>query len=248
MTPLVFVLSLFVGLALGMLGGGGSILTLPILKYAAGVPDKEAIAASLIVVGLTSAAAVVSHARQGNVDVRIGGIFAAAGAAGAYAGGLLAAWVPGTWLIRGFLLMMAGTGVAMLRGRKDVEASAMSALPVGKIAAEGLVVGVVTGLVGAGGGFLVVPALTLLGGLDMRRAVGTSLLVIALKSFTGYLGHAAHESVDMTLALMISGGAILGSFAGGWLAPKVPAQTLRKAFGVFVLAMAAWMGWQELVA
>ncbi len=248
MTPLVFLLSLFVGLALGMLGGGGSILTLPILKYAAGVPDKEAIAASLIVVGLTSAAAVVSHARQGNVDVRIGGIFAAAGAVGAYVGGLLAAWVPGTWLVRGFLLMMLGTGIAMLRGRRDATPTPPASLPVVKIGLEGLVVGVVTGLVGAGGGFLVVPALALLGGLDMRKAVGTSLLVITIKSFTGYLGHASHEAVDVSLALMVSGGAIIGSFVGGWVAPRVPAERLRQAFGTFVLGMAAWMGWQELFA
>ncbi|MFM2161678.1 MAG: hypothetical protein RLZZ383_1190 [Pseudomonadota bacterium] len=248
MSPLVFALSLLVGLALGMLGGGGSILTLPILKYAAGVPDKEAIAASLVVVGLTSAAAVVSHARQGNVDVRIGGIFAAAGALGAYVGGVLAAFVPGTWLVRGFLLMMAGTGVAMLRGRGEAVAAPTASLPVVKIAVEGLVVGIVTGLVGAGGGFLVVPALTLLGGLDMRKAVGTSLLVIAIKSFTGYLGHASHEAVDMRLALMVAGGAIVGSFLGGWLAPRVPAERLRQAFGVFVLGMAVWMGWQEWVA
>lgn len=241
MSLLGLALSVAVGVSLGLLGGGGSILTLPILMYVFGMGEKEAIATSLIVVAVTSAAAVVSHARKGNVEWRTGSIFAAAGAVGAFAGGWLADYVPGTWLIDGFLLMMVATSVAMIRGRKDV-APRTGPLPVPKILLEGLVVGVVTGLVGAGGGFLVVPALALLGGLPMPKAVGTSLLVIAIKSVFGYLGHATHVAIDPLVALEVSLMAVVGSFLGGAVAPKVPAGSLRQAFGVFVMLMAVYLG------
>lgn len=244
---LALALSLLVGVTLGLLGGGGSILTLPILVYVLDMDEKAAIAMSLIIVGLTSAFALISHARRGNVQWRVGLIFAAAGAAGAFLGGLVAAWIPGEWLVRGFLVMMVATGIAMIRGRRaSVTEAPKKALPAFKVVAEGLVVGLVTGLVGAGGGFLVVPALALLGGLPMPMAVGTSLLVIAIKSASGFLGHATHVEVDYAVAAALSASAILGSVAGGFFAAKVPASALRRAFGTFVLVMAAFMGWQQL--
>ncbi|MCA9491070.1 MAG: sulfite exporter TauE/SafE family protein [Myxococcales bacterium] len=240
------VLAVAVGISLGLLGGGGSILTLPILMYAFGMGEKEAIATSLIVVGITSAAAVISHARQGNVEWRTGLIFAAAGSAGAFGGGWFADFIPGSWLVNGFLLMMVATAIAMIRGRKEVKAHE-GPLPVPKILAEGLVVGIVTGLVGAGGGFLVVPALALLGGLPMPKAVGTSLVVIAIKSFFGYLGHATHVAIDPMIAMEVSLMAVVGSFVGGVVAPRVPASNLRQAFGVFVMLMAMYMGSKQLM-
>ncbi len=246
MTPLAVALSLslLVGVTLGLLGGGGSILTLPILTFVLGVEDKAAIATSLMVVSLTSAAALISHARAGNVDWRVGLTFAAAGSAGALGGGLLAQHVPGSWLIWGFLLMMVATGIAMLRGRQ--ECAAARAPSTGKIVLDGAVVGLVTGLVGAGGGFLVVPALTLLGGLPMSRAVGTSLLVIAIKSVFGFAGHLSHVTIDWGLAASVSAAAVAGSFVGGAFVSKVPASSLRQAFGVFVLIMAVFLGWKQL--
>ncbi len=239
------VLSVLVGVSLGLLGGGGSILTLPILIYGMDMDKKAAIATSLLVVGLTSAAAVISHARAGNVAWRTGLLFAAAGSVGAFLGGFAADWFPASWLIRAFLVMMVATGIAMLRGRKDTTSEPVTDLPVAKILVDGLVVGIVTGLVGAGGGFLVVPALALLGGLEMRRAVGTSLLVIAIKSLFGFAGHATHVTVDYSLAGMVATAAVVGSFGGGMLASKVPQTALRKGFGVFVLLMAVYMGWKE---
>lgn len=152
MTALAIGLAVFVGIALGLLGGGGSILTVPLLAYVAGMDAKQAIATSLLVVGVTSAIGAVSHARAGRVQWRTGLIFGAAGMAGAYAGGLLARFIPGTVLLIGFALMMIATAVAMLRGRKNVQqAHDSQRLPVPKILAEGLAVGLVTGLVGAGG-------------------------------------------------------------------------------------------------
>lgn len=237
-------LSVLVGVALGMLGGGGSILTLPILLYVLGMEEKVAIATSLLVVGITSIAAVISHARAGNVDWRTAAAFAAAGATGAFLGGLGSELVPGAWLVRGFLLMMVGTGVAMLRGRRDVEATTAFSLP--KALVTGVTIGAVTGLVGAGGGFVIVPALVLVGGLPMKRAVGTSLVVIAVQTLSGFVGHAMHVPVDYGTAGAVTVAAVLGSVGGGALAAKVPAPALRKGFGIFVLAMAAYMAMRQL--
>lgn len=247
MMPLAMLLSVLIGVTLGLLGGGGSILTTPILIYALGVETKPAIATSLIVVGLTSIAGVVQHARAGNVVWKTGLVFGAAGMVGAFGGGYVAAWIPETVLLLLFAGMMLATAAAMLRGRKEPDrADAPQEQALWKIVAEGAVVGVVTGLVGAGGGFLVVPALALLGGLPMQKAVGTSLLVIAMKSFAGYAGHAAHVEVDLNLALMMSGAAVLGSFGGAALAEKVPPDLLRRGFAGFVLVMACFVLYQQL--
>jgi uncharacterized membrane protein YfcA len=245
MYALALALSLLIGLALGLLGGGGSILTLPILVYALGVPDRQAIAASLVIVGTTSLAALLQHARAGNVAWRTGLVFGAAGMAGAFGGGLLAQFVPERVLLLMFSAMMLATALAMFRGRRSPRAQ-VGSHSTARIVLDGLVVGVVTGLVGAGGGFLVVPALVLLGGLPMQKAVGTSLLVIAMKSFAGYLGHATHESIDWLLTATIAGTAVIGSLLGGLLAPHVPADTLRKAFAGFVLVMAFFQIYQQL--
>lgn len=246
MLVLALVLSTLIGVALGLLGGGGSILTTPILIYALGVETKAAIATSLLVVGITSIAAVIQHARAGNVEWRTGLIFGGAGMAGAYIGGFVAGWIPATVLMVLFGLMMLATAVAMFRGRKDPGPSTGQSQALWKIIAEGLVVGVVTGLVGAGGGFLVVPALALLGGLPMKKAVGTSLLVIALKSFAGFAGHAAHVTIDFELAALVSGAAVVGSFAGSRLANLVPPDALRRGFAGFVLVMAGFVLYQQI--
>ncbi|MGO2003797.1 sulfite exporter TauE/SafE family protein, partial [Arthrobacter rhombi] len=233
---LTLVLSVLIGLSLGLLGGGGSILTVPILTYVAGMNPKEAIAASLFVVGATSAVSAVSHARNGRVKWRTGLVFGAAGMAGAFGGGLLGGHIPGTVLMIAFALMMVATSLAMIRGRKNGGAQGYDGdLPLGKVILEGLVVGLVTGLVGAGGGFLVVPALALMGGLSMPVAVGTSLVVIALKSFAGLGGYLTTVSLDWALVSGVTAAAILGSLVGARLAGKIPENALRKGFGVFVL-------------
>ncbi|CAN3131637.1 sulfite exporter TauE/SafE family protein [Mycobacterium sp. smrl_JER01] len=247
MIALTIGLAVFVGVALGLLGGGGSILTVPLLAYVAGMDAKQAIATSLLVVGVTSAIGAVSHARAGRVQWRTGLIFGAAGMAGAYGGGLLARFIPGTVLLIGFAVMMIATAVAMLRGRKNVEVTEGGhRLPIPKIIAEGLVVGLVTGLVGAGGGFLVVPALALLGGLPMPVAVGTSLIVIAMKSFAGLGGYLSSVQIDWPLALAVTGAAVIGALAGARLTARVNPDSLRKTFGWFVLAMSSVILAQEI--
>jgi uncharacterized membrane protein YfcA len=240
MLPLTVGLALLVGVSLGLLGGGGSILTVPLLAYVAGMDAKQAIATSLLVVGTTSAVAAVSHARAGRVQWRTGLIFGAAGMAGAYGGGLLAQYIPGTVLLIGFAVMMIATAVAMLRGRKEIgPADPHHRIPVPKVILEGLVVGLVTGLVGAGGGFLVVPALALLGGLPMPVAVGTSLVVIAMKSFAGFAGYLSSVSIDWRLAGMVTAAAVVGALLGARLTALVNPDSLRQAFGWFVLLMSS---------
>jgi len=239
--------AVLVGIALAVLGGGGSILTVPILVYLAGQDPKQAIAMSLFVVGVTSAVGAVSHARAGRVRWRTGLVFGAAGMAGAYGGGRLAQFIPGMWLLVGFALMMIATAVAMIRGRReDVQAKPHGELPVGRVVAEGVAVGAITGLVGAGGGFLVVPALALLGGLPMAVAVGTSLVVIAMKSFAGLAGYLATVHIDWTLAALATAAAVAGSLAGGRLAGRIPETVLRKGFGWFVLAMGGFVLAQQV--
>jgi len=246
---IVGVLMALVGVSLGLLGGGGSILTVPILIYVADLEPKEAIATSLFVVGVTAAAGVVNHARGGRVRWRTGLLFGAAGMAGAFAGGLLGGKVPDTILLVGFAVMMIATAAAMLRGRRPVDpARAHIELPVLAVLLDGAVVGLVTGLVGAGGGFLVVPALALLGGLPMPVAVGTSLLIIAMKSGAGLAGYLTSVHIDWSLTLAITAVAVLGSVVGGRLAGRIPEAVLTKTFGWFVLVMGTFVVLQQAPA
>ena len=245
-------LSVVMGITLGLLGGGGSILTVPLLVYLVGLGPKEAIATSLFVVGATSAAALIPHARAGTVHWRDGMIFGGVAMVGAWGAGRVAEYIPGRVLLLAFVAMMAATALAMLLRRQPAAPDSAGApappaqLPWIKIAAEGLVVGAVTGLDGAGGGFLVVPALVLLGGLDMRAAVGTSLLVIALKSFAGFAGHGVHVDIDWVLTGGVSVAAILGAFGGARLSRAIRPEVLRRGFGVFVLVMAVVILVREL--
>lgn len=243
------VLAALVGVSLGLLGGGGSILTVPALTYALGMPPREAIAASLFIVGVTSAISMIGHARAGRVRWRTGALFGAAGMAGAFAGGILGGFIPGAVLMILFAVMMILTAIAMIRGRKgrDATTSEPEHKPaVARIALDGFGVGIATGLVGAGGGFLVVPALNLLGGLPMAIAVGTSLLVIAMKSFAGFGGYLISVHLDWPIVLAFTGTAIAGSFLGVALAGRIPERALRRGFGIFVLIMGAFVLIQEV--
>ncbi|BBX38290.1 putative permease [Mycolicibacterium mageritense DSM 44476 = CIP 104973] len=237
MLALTLALAVVVGVSLGLLGGGGSILTVPLLAYVAGLDAKQAIATSLIVVGVTSVVGAFSHARAGHVRWRTGLLFGATGMAGAYAGGVVGYFLPGSVLLTGFALMMIATAVGMLKGR--AAAAATPNVSVVKTLSVGLAVGVVTGTVGAGGGFVVVPALALLGGLPMPVAVGTSLIVIAMNSFAGLAGHLTTVPIDWTLATTVTAAAVTGSLIGARLTARVDPDALRRAFGWLVLAMAS---------
>ncbi|QYC40245.1 Sulfite exporter TauE/SafE [Nonomuraea coxensis DSM 45129] len=247
MIVLTLAAATLIGVTLGLFGGGGSILAVPVLVYLAGVPAKQAIAMSLLVVAVTSAVSAIGHARAGRIRWRTGLIFGAAGMAGAYAGGLIGPYLPEALLMAAFAAMMLATAIAMIRGRRTPPAApARHELPVLHVVAEGVAVGVVTGLVGAGGGFLVVPALVLLGGLPMGVAVGTSLLVIAMKSLAGLAGYLHSVPIDWSLALPVTAAAVVGGLAGGALAGRLDADRARVAFGWFVLVMGAFVLVQQV--
>jgi uncharacterized protein len=238
MLTLGLALSLLIGVALGLLGGGGSTLTLPILTYILGMGIKEAMASSLIVVAVTSAVGAVAHARAGRVRWRTGLVFGSAGMVGAALGGRISGYLPGRVLLGIFVALMIAMGVAMLRERRAVVAPPRPS-PVLHVLAQGVGVGLVTGTVGAGGGFLIVPALVLLGGLSMEAAVGTSLLVIVMQSCAGFVSRLGQVELNWSLTWWVTGAAVAGSFVGAALSGRLPAAVLRRGFGYFVLAIAA---------
>jgi uncharacterized protein len=246
MMVLTVALAVAVGISLGLLGGGGSILTVPLLAYVAGLDAKHAIATSLLVVGATSAVGALFHARAGRVQMRTALLFGASSMVGAYTGGQLTRFIPGHVLLIAFAVIMVVTAVAMLRGRKAVAAEEpVGRAPIVKSAVIGLGLGLVTGTVGAGGGFLVVPALVLLAGLPMPVAVGTSLAVIAMNSFAGLAGYLSVMHIDWAVAGMVTAAAVVGALIGVRFAAMVNPEVLRKAFGWFVLIMAAVILGQE---
>lgn len=232
------------GFTLGLLGGGGSILSVPILLYVVGMGPKEAIATSLLVVGAVAGFSAALHHRQGNVKWRTGMIFAPFAMLGAYGGGRAADLISGQVLILLFATMMILAGVSMIRGRRAVKPGEPASLP--RSAAQGLAVGAFTGLVGAGGGFLFVPTLVVLGGLQIKAAVGTSVLIIALNCLAGFVGHAAHVTPDLTIAGLVAGCAVAGAVVGARVGQQMAPRRLKRGFGVFVLVMAAVIVLKEL--
>lgn len=248
---LLITLALVIGLLLGLLGGGGSILTVPVLVYLVGLSPKTAIATSLVVVGTTSLIAVIGHARGGRVCWKTGYVFGLAGMAGAYGGGRLAAYLPGHVLLLLFAAVMLGTAAAMLKGRKEESGPSTGPICPRKlnlpaVLFDGLLVGALNGLVGVGGGFVIVPALNLLGGLPMHAAVGTSLLVIAMNSLAALAGYSSHVSIDLSLVGIVTGAAVAGSVIGGLLSRRVSANALRRWFGLFVIGVAVYLLYREL--
>jgi uncharacterized membrane protein YfcA len=239
MSPLGLALSVLIGVSLGFFGGGGSILTVPLLVYVFDLGPKQAIASSLLVVGAASIAGAAQHWRAGNVELRTGLVFGAAGMAGAHLGGRAGAYLDGALLLLLFAAMMVLTSLAMWRGRRAPSGPPAERRALGPLVAQGLGVGLFTGLIGAGGGFLIVPALALWAGLPMSAAVGTSLFVIVLNTLAGFSGYASHVRVDFALVAAVATAAIAGSFLGSWLARRTDPNSLRRAFALFVVAMAA---------
>ena len=237
--------SALVGVSLGFLGGGGSILTVPLLIYGFGLEAKQAIATSLVVVGAASLVASLAYWRAGNVEARTALVFGSAGMCGSYLGGRAGALLDGSLLLMLFASMMVLTALAMWRGRRTATPGAAHRAPL-RLAAQGFAVGMFTGVVGAGGGFLIVPALVLWAELPVPRAVGTSLAVIVMNSSAGFAGYASHVAIDPLLTSAIVACAVGGSLVGARLSKRVAHEQVRRAFAVFVLAMAAFILTREL--
>lgn len=254
MEILGYLASIVMGLSLGMIGGGGSILTVPILVYLFQVPPILATAYSLFIVGLTAFVGGLTYLKRKEVDLKTGFIFAIPSFIGVY---LTRAYVVPSlpdplfslaghavskplFVMLVFAVLMVAASLSMIRTKKaetkKVEMSPLVRTLV--IGAEGLIVGGVTGFVGAGGGFLIIPALVVLVGLPMKIAVGTSLFIIAAKSLIGFLGDLQTQAqMDWNLLLTMAGIAIVGLFIGVKLSNKVPERALKKGFGYFVLMM-----------
>ena len=241
--------ALLVGLTLGLLGSGGSILTVPVLVYLVGEPDKLAIAESLGIVTLISLVGAIPFALKKQVDWRSVLFFGVPGMAGAYGGAYLSKFMSGSVQLALFAGVMLLAAVMMFR-RPGPSAASTGTHAAWKIIVEGLLVGVLTGLVGVGGGFLIVPALVLLGGLPMHLAIGTSLAIIALKSISGFYKYIdvlaeAGQSMNWDLILLFGAIGVVGSFAGKKVGERISQERLKKGFAVFLVLMGVFILWQN---
>jgi uncharacterized protein len=232
-------LGLGIGLSLGLFGGGGSILAFPVLVHVAHLPPAAAVGSSLAVVGATSLIATVSHARSGRVCARTALHFGAAGILTSYLGARLTHLVPDRALVLAFAALMLVVGGYMLFGRPPSAARDHARVPVRRTLAltAGASVGLVTGFLGVGGGFLVVPALIALMGLDLRTAVGTSLFVILINSAAGFFGHLGGEQLDFRVIGWLTAASVLGGLAGARLAGRFPVARLRQGFAALVVVV-----------
>ena len=239
-----------IGLSLGLLGSGGSILTVPVLRYLVGQDEKVAIAGSLAIVGIIALVGSYSYVKARLVDWRTVALFGVPGMAGTYAGAWASAYVSGLLQLSVFAVVMAVAGYFMLKPMALNDQAGPNAAPgrraFWRVSADGLVVGAVTGFVGVGGGFLIVPALVLLGGLPMIGAVATSLVIIALKSAVGFFKYQEVLAVqglqlDYTVIASISLLGVIGSFAGAQLAQGLAKEKLQLAFGVLLIVMGLYI-------
>lgn len=262
MEYLGYLLAVFIGVSLGLIGGGGSILTVPVLVYVMKVEPVLSTAYSLFVVGLTALVGSVSYGRKGLLDYRTALIFGIPSIAAVYATRkFLVPVIPdpvfhlgdmavskNLFIMLLFAVLMVAASFSMIRskknGQEEQERERHYSYPL--IFAEGIVVGMLTGLVGAGGGFLIIPALVLLAGLPMKEAVGTSLLIIGAKSLLGFMGDLGHQTIDWQFLLLFSAFAVAGIFVGSALAKRISGDKLKPAFGWFVLVMGLYIIGKEV--
>ena len=245
MTPLAWLGALLIGLSLGLLGSGGSIVTVPVLVYLLGQPEKPAIAGSLLVVGLIAAAGTIQHLRARRVERRVTLMFGVPGMAGALLGTSLSALVPGGVQLLVFAGIMLAAAWIVLNPHEATgqPGDAAATMPV---VASGLGVGVLTGFVGVGGGFLIVPALLAFARLDLPRAVATSLSVILLNCVVGFASHyvvlqRAGVGLDWGTLLLISAIGVIGGIVGQRFATRLPQQALRRTFAAFLVGIAVYI-------
>ncbi|SHE30402.1 sulfite exporter TauE/SafE family protein [Flavisolibacter ginsengisoli] len=258
-----YIASLFIGISLGLIGGGGSILTVPVMVYLFGLQPLLATSYSLFVVGSTSFVGAFNNLRKGMVNVKAALLFGASSIATVFLTRkfLVPAIPKDIFTIRGFTItesmltmvlfaiLMLVASVSMIRNKKVVkhEEENKDHFRFGKLVTYGITIGLVTGLLGAGGGFLLIPALVLLLKLPMKKAIGTSLMIIALNSLVGFTGDLGHFSIDWFFLVKVTAIAIAGIFIGGALSKKIPGEKLKKGFGWFVLVMGIYIIVKETV-
>ena len=261
-----YIASVFIGISLGLIGGGGSILTVPVLVYLFGESAELSTAYSLFIVGTTALVGGIRNATMGNVNYKTAVVFTIPAFIAVYlTRAYLVPAIPqdiftvGTFTMTKdvaimvfFALVMLAASVSMIRNKreeKDEEAETEPVFNVPTIVAEGVVVGVLTGIVGAGGGFLIIPALVLFAKLPMKKAVGTSLLIIAAKSLIGFIGDVQRPDliIDWTLLLTVTAIAVAGIFVGIYATKFIDGKKLKKGFGWFVLVMAVYIILKQIV-
>ncbi len=257
-----YLASLLIGISLGLIGGGGSILTVPVLVYLFGVEPVTATAYSLFIVGATSLVGTYPKYKKREINIKTAIVFGIPSIISVYStrafivpaipseifsvGSFVATKAFMTMLL--FAVLMVFASVSMIRSKKQIiteDGEQVFNYPM--ILLEGAVVGVVTGLVGAGGGFLIIPALVLFSKLPMKQAIGTSLLIIAAKSLIGFTGDLGHQTINWNLLLSITILAIAGIFMGNAISSKIDGDKLKKGFGWFVLVMGIYIILREFL-
>ena len=259
-----FAAAILIGISLGLIGGGGSILTVPVLVYILEVDPVLATAYSLFVVGSTSLVGSITYMQKKLVDYKTAFVFAIPSFVAVFLTRkfLVPALPDPLFTITGFeisknvgimvffAIIMLAVSISMIAGKKckDCDENEPVRFNFPMIALEGSIVGVITGIVGAGGGFLIIPALVILARLPMKMAVGTSLLIIAAKSLIGFLGDLSTQTIDWNMILIFTGLSIIGIFIGSALSKKVNEKILKTGFGWFVLAMGIYIITKELMS
>ena len=247
MNTLTLLGAALIGLSLGLTGAGGSIITLPVLVYLAGLPPKEAVGLSLFVVGSAALVGAAQRIRMGECHFKAALMFAVSGMAGAAMGAQLTPLISGRALMLIFAVLMLVVAINMLIGAKSEAHTSAECKPLRCLLA-GLGVGVLTGFIGVGGGFLLMPALVKFARLPLRTATDTSLAVIAFNSFAGFLGHYGEAPPRWNLAIFFAVIAAGGVVAGTLLASRLPVARLRQVFAVMVIATGSFVLWQSWVA
>lgn len=250
MLLLVILAGAATGIVLGLFGSGGSIIAMPALMFLLNVEAKSAIAMSLGIVAVTATITAVDHWRHHNVDVRVAVVFGFFGVIGTFAGAKVGVLTPVVVQLVLFALVMYAAAWKMLKPALVPQLAVAGGLPppernvevhMGHIAAHGIGVGVLTGVVGVGGGFLIVPALALLSGLRMKLAIGTSLAIVAAKSYAGFIGYLGAVPIDWHIMGSFTAVTIAGSFAGTRLAHRFSPEMLKRSFGGFLVIVATYI-------
>ncbi|MBC9929077.1 sulfite exporter TauE/SafE family protein [Chitinophaga qingshengii] len=257
MEILGYIAAALIGMSLGLIGGGGSVLTLPVLVYLFGITPAAATSYSLFIVGSTSLVGAIGNYRKKRVNIPIAMLFGIPSIAAVWLtrhflmpvipvelfkiGGFMVGRELALMLLFAGLMLLASFSMILGKSREPETGKPMDTTGKIRLVLYGALIGGVTGLLGAGGGFLIIPALIMIAGLPMKTAVGTSLMIMAMSTLIGFMGDTGHADINWTLLLVLSAIAVAGVLAGGLLSRRIPGARLKHAFGWFVLAMGVYI-------